>query len=219
MPELVTKAKISYESESKSHSFSANSLPPIILASKSVVRKQQLIDENIPFEIIVSNADETPDNSKSFKNQLAEISMRKAKTVFEMTKDRGLRLIIAADQNIVFNGNMYGKPKSIEEARNLLIQMRGSEEIYAYTGNCVLLAKNDTILQSINITDVARLSIDNISDEEMDNYLSDGTCLSFCGGISLSKALFLHLKEGRLSTAKGMTLEYAQEMMSNLENY
>ena len=71
MPELVTKAKISYESESKaSHSFSTNSLPPIILASKSVVRKQQLIDENISFEIIVSNADETPDNSKSFKNQL-----------------------------------------------------------------------------------------------------------------------------------------------------
>ena len=203
MPELVTKAKISYESESKaSHSFSTNSLPSIILASKSIIRKQQLIDEGIPFEIIVSNADETPDNSKSFKNQ-----------------DRGLRLIIAADQNIVFNGGMYGKPKSIAEARNLLIQMRGSEEIYAYTGNCVLLAKNDTILQSINITDVARLSIDNISDEEMDNYLSDGTCLSFCGGISLSKALFLHLKEGRLSTAKGMTIEYAKEMMSNLENY
>ena len=196
-----------------------NNFPRVILASKSAIRKQQLIDDSIPFEVIVSNADETPDKSKSFKNQLAEISMRKAQTVFEMTKDRGLRLIIAADQNIVFNGNMYGKPKSIEEARNLLIQMRGSEEIYAYTGNCVLLAKNDTILQSIDITDVARLSIDNISDEEMDNYLSDGTCLSFCGGISLSKALFLHLKEGRLSTAKGMTLEYAQEMMSNLENY
>ena len=170
MPELVTNAKISYESESKAiHSFSTNSLPSIILASKSIIRKQQLIDEGIPFEVIVSNADETPDNSKSFKNQLAEISMRKAKTVFEMTKDRGLRLIIAADQNIVFNGNMYGKPKSIAEARNLLIQMRGSEEVYAYTGNSVLLAENDRILQSINITDTARLSIDNISDKEMDN--------------------------------------------------
>ena len=193
-----------------------NNFPRVILASKSAVRKQQLIDNSIPFEVIVSNADETPDKSKSFKNQLAEISMRKAQTVFEMTKDRGVRLIIAGDQNIVFNGIMYGKPKTIAEARNLLSQMRGSEEVYAYTGNAVLLAENGKILQSINITDVARLSVDNISDEEMDNYLSDGTCLSICGGISINNALFVHLKEGRLSTAKGMTLEYAKEMMSNL---
>ncbi len=123
----------------------ANNFPRVILASKSAIRKQQLIDDSVPFEVIVSNADETPDKSKSFSNQLAEISMRKAKTVFEETKDRGLRLIIAADQNIVFNGMMYGKPKSIDEARNFLSQMKGSEEVYAYTGNAVLLAENDRI--------------------------------------------------------------------------
>lgn len=190
--------------------------PRVILASKSAVRKQQLIDDSIPFEVIVSNADETPDESKSLKNQLAEISMRKAKTVFEATKDRGLRLIIAADQNIVFDNVMYGKPKSIDEACHLLYHMRGSEEVYAYTGNAVLLAENDRILQSINITDVARLSVDNISDDEVVNYLKDGKCLSVCGGISINNCLFVHLKEGRMSTARGMTLEYAKEIMSSL---
>ena len=190
--------------------------PRVILASKSAVRKQQLIDDSIPFEVIVSNADETPDESKSFKNQLAEISMRKAKTVFEATKDRGLRLIIAADQNIVFDNVMYGKPKSIDEACHLLYNMRGSEEVYAYTGNAVLLAENNKILQSVNITDVARLSVDNISDDEVVNYLKDGKCLSVYGGISINNCLFVHLKEGRMSTARGMTLEYAKEIMSSL---
>lgn len=193
-----------------------NNFPRVILASKSADRKQQLIDNNIPFEVIASNADETPINSKSFKNLLAEISMRKAQTVLDMTKNRGLRLIIAADQNLVFKGKMYGKPNSIEEARNLLTYMRGSEEVYSYTGNAVLLAKKDKILQSINLTDVARLSIDPISDEEMENYLKDDKFLSICGGVSINHCLFVHLKEGRLSTAKGMTLEYAKEMMSNL---
>jgi len=190
--------------------------PRVILASKSAVRKQQLIDDSIPFEVMVSNADETPDESKSFKNQLAEISMRKAKTVFEATKDRGLRLIVAADQNIVFDNVMYGKPKSIDEARYLLKRMRGTEEVYAYTGNSVLLAKNDRILQSVNITDVARLSVDDISDEEVENYLRNGKCLSVCGGISINNCLFVHLKEGRMSTARGLTLEYAKEIMSSL---
>lgn len=190
--------------------------PRVILASKSAVRKQQLIDDSIPFEVMVSNADETPDDSKSFKNQLAEISMRKAKNVFEATKDRGLRLIIAADQNIVFDNIMYGKPKSIDEARNLLNRMRGTEEVYAYTGNAVLLAENDKILQSVNITDISRLSIDDISDKERDAYLATGKCLAYCGGISISNSNFVHLKEGRMSTARGMTLEYAKEIMSSL---
>lgn len=191
--------------------------PRVILASKSAIRKQQLIDESIPFEVIISNADETPDKTKSFKDQLAEISLRKAKKVFLETEDRGLRLIISADQNIVFDNVMYGKPKSIDEARELIKNMRGSDEIYAYTGNCVLLAKGDTVLQSINLTDVARMSLDEISDEELENYLKDESFLNFCGGISITKANFVHLKKGRLSTAKGLTLEYAKELMKNIK--
>lgn len=192
--------------------------PRVILASKSLVRKQQLIDARIPFEVMVSNADETPDTTKSFKNQLAEIAMRKAITVFEETKDRGLRLIVAADQNVVFEKNMYGKPNSIEEAKKLISNMRGSDEVYAYTGNAVILADKDTILQSVNITDTARLSVDDISDEVLENYLSSGKVLSYCGGISISNAKFIHLIEGKMSTALGMTLEYAQELISNLND-
>lgn len=194
----------------------AKKFPRIILASKSKVRKQQLIDASIPFEVIVSNADETPDESKSFKNQLAEISMRKCMTVFEETKDRGMRLIVAGDQNFVFENKMYGKPKTIEEARANIKSMMGSDEVYAYTGNAVVLADGSKILQSINVTDTARFYIDEITDEELEEYLSTGKCLTYCGGLSITDAKFVHLKEGRMSTARGMTLEYAEEMMSSL---
>ena len=190
--------------------------PRIILASQSEVRKRQLIEESIPFEIIVSNADETPDESKNFRNQLADISMRKAMKVFDETLDRGLRLIIAADQNIVFEDVMYGKPKTLDEARLLIMKMMGSEEVYAYTGNAVLLAEGEDILQSINVTDVSRMSVDKITDDELEIYLSDGKCLTYCGGISVSNSNFVHLKEGRMSTARGMTLEYAKELRKSL---
>ena len=190
--------------------------PRIILASQSEVRKRQLIEESIPFEIIVSNADETPDESKNFRNQLADISMRKAMKVFDETLDRGLRLIIAADQNIVFEDVMYGKPKTLDEARLLIMKMMGSEEVYAYTGNAVLLAEGEDIFQSINVTDVSRMSVDKITDDELEIYLSDGKCLTYCGGISISNSNFVHLKEGRMSTARGMTLEYAKELRKSL---
>ena len=193
--------------------------PRVILASKSALRKQQLIDADIPFEIIVSDADETADESKNFRNQVAEIAMRKAQAVFERTKDRGPRVILAADQNIAFEGKMYGKPKSIAAARKLIGSMRGSDQIFAVTGNAMLLADGDQILQSINLTDTARFSLDDISDEELDAYLKDERCLTICGGISLVTTPFLHHKEGRRSTANGMTLEYATELINNLKEF
>ncbi len=190
--------------------------PRVILASGSMVRKQQMEDAGIPYEVIVSNADETPDENKTYNNQLAEIAMRKANAVFESTKDRGLRLIVAADQNVVFEDIMYGKPKNKREAKKLISNMRGSDQIFACTGNAILLAEKDKILQSINITDTARLSVDNIPDEEIDYYVDNSNSLSFCGGLSITNSNFVHLKEGRMSTAKGMTLEYAEEMLQSL---
>lgn len=196
----------------------AKNFPRVILASSSVYRKQQMIDARIPFEVIVSNADETPDDSKSFEDQLAEIAMRKATTVLDATRERGLRLILAADQNTVFDGKMYGKPKSVKEARALVAKMRGRDDIYEYTGNAFLLADGDKILEKVNVTDIARLAIDNISDDELNAYIADGRCMSCCGSLMVDNNPFVHIIEGRKSTAKGITLELADELMKRLAN-
>lgn len=188
----------------------------IILASKSAVRKQQMMDAGIEFEVIVSDADETPNKTKSFRAQLAEIAMRKANVVLNETANRGLRLIIAADQNIVFNGKMYGKPANINDARELIKSMQGRDEIYAYTGNAVYIADRAEVLETTNITDISRLSMDKISDEELEDYLENHAPLTKCGGFSITDAPFVHLKEGRYSTACGMTIEIAQEMCKAL---
>lgn len=189
----------------------------IILASKSEIRKQMLEEADIPFEVIVSDADETPDLSKSFGEQLQDISMRKAKIVFEKTINRGKRIIVAADQNMVFDNVMYGKPNSIENARQLLKTMMGKDNIFAYTGNAILYADGNKIVKEINNYDISRLSMDKLSDEVMERYLKDSKPLTKCGGISISDAEFLHLKEGRLSTAYGMTIEYLQEMIKDVQ--
>lgn len=190
----------------------ANEFPRVILASKSAIRKQQMIDADIPFEIMVSDADETPDESKSFRSQLAEISMRKANVILKKTANQGRRLIIAADQNIVFDGKMYGKPKTIDEARTLIKSMQGREDIYAYTGNAVLIANGSEILECINLTDISRMSMDEISEKVLEDYLKNHNPLAKCGGISIAEAPFIHLKDGKYSTACGMTIEFAQEM-------
>lgn len=188
----------------------------IILASKSEIRKTMLEEANIPFEVIVSDADETPDLSKSFAEQLKEISMRKAQVVFEATKDRAKRIIVAADQNIVFNDVMYGKPKDIDEARELIKSMSGNDNIFAYTGNSLIYADGDKIIKAVNNCDIARMRMDEISDEQLEDYLATSEPLTRCAGIIIRDADFLHLEEGKMSTACGMTIEYLQELLSSI---
>lgn len=188
----------------------------IILASKSEIRKRLLQKLGLSFEVIVSEADETADLSKTFEQQLAEIAMRKAKVVFDITKNRSLRLIVAADQNIVFNNKMYGKPANLKEAELLIKNMRGSNSIFAYTGNALILADKDKILKCINNCDIAKLSMDAITDERVFDYIQKNNPLTKCGGITIEDCDFIHLVEGKLSTAFGITTEYINEMIESL---
>ncbi len=189
-------------------------MPKVILASKSTVRKKMLEQLNIPFEVIVSNADETPTECLSFKNQLKEISLKKAQIVLRETNSEGERIIVSADQNIVFHNKMYGKPKTIEEARMLIKDMRGSDQIFAYTGNTVIYANGSKVLSFINECDVARMRMDPVEDEIIENYLTNGFPLERCGGINIDETNFLHLEEGKISTARGMTTEHLQKILS-----
>lgn len=187
----------------------------VILASQSSIRKIMMEKTKIPFEIIVSNADETPDLSKTFEEQLKDISMRKAKVVFNQTIDRGERIIVAADQNIVFENKMYGKTKTINEARSLIKSMEG-QNVYAYTGNSIIYANKDKILKTINNCEISKMYMDNITDDKLENYLTNNQPLTKCGGISIYDADFLHLEEGKMSTACGMTIEYLKDLLSSL---
>lgn len=173
-------------------------MPKVILASKAFFRKKMLEENDIPFEIIVSNVDETSDSSKPFDEQLKEISLRKAKVVFEQTVNEGKRIIVAADQNIVFNNIMYGKPENLDEARKLIQSMEGSDNIYSYVGNSLIYADGDTIIEVINNCDISRMRMDDITDEELEDYLANNNPLSKCGGINIVDTKFLHLVEGKI---------------------
>lgn len=181
----------------------------IILASGSAIRQEQLKKAGIQFEAITSGADETPDMSKCPSDRIAEIALRKAEAVLLATKSMGRRLIIAADHNIMFENELHGKPKTIAAARQLLRRMRGSRAIYSYVGNAILLAEENRILQSINLTDIATLSIDSISDDILDSQAST----FYAGGFQITKNDFVHLVSGRYSTAAGMTIEYITEIL------
>ena len=185
----------------------------VILASKSPYRKKLLEEYNIPFEMMDCGADTTPDLKKNLLEQLRDIALRKAMGAVKKTKDRGERIIVAADQVIVFEGSVLGYPKSIEEAKSMILSMRGSNQIYSYVGNAILHVDEDQVKRKFNNSSTARMKMENISDYQVDGYLAKTNSLLKCAGINLSDTNFLHLESGFYSTACGMTVEYLRNFI------
>ncbi len=86
---------------------------PIILASQSPRRKQLLEWAELPFEIVVSNTDESYPDGLTPSEVAMHIAYQKAQVVQAGFKDR---LILAADTIVVCQNQIIGKPVDREEA-------------------------------------------------------------------------------------------------------
>jgi len=182
----------------------------IILASKSKVRKDMLEENGIDFEVKVSDADENVTEDVSLEERYKIISRRKAYKVMEETQEEGDRIIASADQEIVFDGIPYGKPKTIDDARELIKKFMGNQ-VQAYVGNTILVVKDGKIEEEICETDFSTLYVDKVSDTELEQYLNSVNVCSICGGININMTPFVHIVSGRKSTARGMTIQYLKK--------
>lgn len=96
----------------------------IILASQSPRRKQLLEWAEIPFEVIVSDTDESFPPEQSFEETAIHIARNKALAV--ISRNIGLLPILAADTIVVCNERIIGKPKDRSEAISILQELSGN---------------------------------------------------------------------------------------------
>ena len=142
----------------------------IILASKSKVRKELLDKNNIDNQVLPSNVDEEPTKESLLKNgaspeiiskNLAEL---KANKVSQKNNDN---FVLGADSVIDLNGELISKPQSREEAIIILRKLNGKRH---HLISSVCISKNGNM--TWNYTDKASLTMKNMTDEELNNYLS-----------------------------------------------
>ncbi len=143
----------------------------IILASKSGVRKKILDNNNIDCEVQISNVDE--DEIKvSLLNEGADPltvskNLAEIKSIKVSSKNPN-RLVLGADSVISLNGELINKPKSREEAFNILKRLNNSKH---YLISSVCISKNGSMIW--NHTDSSELKMKNHTDEDLSKYLKE----------------------------------------------
>ena len=142
----------------------------IILASKSGVRKQILDKHKIDSEVIVSNIDEDQvkeslqaENASPtvISKNLAELKSIKVSTKYPN------RLVLGADSVVSFNNKIINKPKSRDEALEILQKLNDSKH-YLISSACI--SKNGSMVW--NHTDESELKMKKFTDEDLIKYLN-----------------------------------------------
>jgi septum formation protein len=136
----------------------------IVLASESIRRVDILRTLGISFSIIPPDIDERRKRGETIRDYVLRIAQGKAKKVGTHFPDKW---VIGADTIVVHVGKVLGKPKSEEEAVEMLTALRGKWH-KVLTGYCILNMASKTSYQDVVETKVL---IKDLTDEEIRRYI------------------------------------------------
>lgn len=137
----------------------------IVLASASPRRKEILSLLNIPFEIKVSDADETIDASLPPYFTAETLSLKKATAVAKLLNEKAI--VIAADTIVVKDDKILTKPRDEEDAFLMLKSLSGDWHS-VITGVTVMDSKT---CESKSFYVETRVHFTEMTDDEINAYI------------------------------------------------
>lgn len=124
---------------------------PLILASQSPRRKQLLEWAELSFEVIVRPTDESYPDGLTMEETAMYIAQQKARVVQNELQDNS-RIILAADTIVVLGDRIIGKPRSREEAIEILGDLAGNRH-QVITGVVIRQGENETAFADVTTVD------------------------------------------------------------------
>ena len=180
----------------------------LILASQSPRRRELLGFFRIPFTVRVADIDETMTPGADPYCEVARVSHLKALAVPREPED----VVVAADTIVVCQGKILGKPRSKEEAVEMLTLLSGRDH-QVMTGLTVL--RGD---RAVVCTEVTDLHFRELSRSEIEAYVATGEPMDKAGsyGIQGGAALFCPRMVGDYYNVMGLPVCRLAEIFRQL---
>jgi len=191
----------------------------IILASRSGVRKKILEQNGINCEVVPANIDEESikesllkekETPKTISKNLAELKANK------VSEKKTNQIVLGADSVIDLNGEIISKPKTREDALNILKKLNGQKHQLI---SSVCISKNEAMIW--NYTDAATLTMKQLNLNEIKSYLvkiKDKELYAY-GVYQIEadgKSLFSKI-EGNEDTIMGLPVKQIKEYLNTLK--
>jgi MAF protein len=150
----------------------------------------------------VANVDETRQPEEPPAEYVSRLARQKAQAV--LPRASADQVIIGADTSVVIDGDVLGKPASVDEARQMLRRLRGNTH-QVYTGIAILRAGDGNIWTEVVITDVPMRQY---TDAEIEGYIESGDPMDKAGAYGIQNPDFQPVArmEGCYASVMGLPL-------------
>ncbi len=179
----------------------------IVLASSSPRRKKLMEEVFSNVEILHPQVDETPKIGESPKDMVKRLACLKARAVQTSST------IVAADTVVEINGEILGKPKTPQEARQMLKKLSGNWHT-VHTGVCILHGRKE-----ISFVESTRVKFHPLDEETIDMYVKSGSPMDKAGAYGIQEDLgmvFVEKIEGDFFTVVGLPISRIWWELTNL---
>ena len=178
----------------------------LILASQSPRRREIMNLMGLPFQTEVCTESEQIPSGLSASETVMHLARQKAAFALRLHPDA---CVIGADTIVYLDGEILGKPKSPEEAVQMLMRMQGKTHT-VYTGIAVLKDGYSDVRY-----DATTVRFRPMREKEIRWYVSTGEPLDKAGsyGVQGYGCVFVDSIEGNYFTVVGLTAPILYEML------
>ncbi len=177
----------------------------IILASGSPRRQELLSKARIPFRVIPPNIDESYGDEEDVVGIVRRLSEKKVNTIISLFKNESPRWILGVDTLVDLDGEIIGKPRTIEEAKDTIRALSGKKH-RVLSGISLLPSKNERMITKVAVTEVKFIKM---SDDEINYYINTGEWSGVAGGYRIQGigSFFIEWIKGSYSNVMGLPME------------
>lgn len=165
----------------------------VILASASPRRKELLNQIGVDFDIVVSKVEEHVTTHIPMQ-VVEELSSQKARAVYEsLTEEmKATSLVLGADTIVACAGQIMGKPKSEEDAVNMLMTLQGKAH-QVYTG-VTFVYEEDKQIKTYSFHEATDVIFYEMSPEEIKEYVATKDPMDKAGAYGIQGFCARHIK-------------------------
>ena len=193
-------------------------MQPLILDSQSPRRQMLLTWADVPFEVIVSDSDETYPATMDLNEVPVYIAKNKAQAVYEKIilsyPQHSNKNIVAADTIVVLEGNVLGKPANKAEAIASLTALSGKTH-RVITG--VVLRYQD---KEYSFSETTLVTFNTLTLAQIEYYIENYKPYDKAGGYAIQEwigVVGIHSIEGDFYNVMGLPVSKLLQKIKQLE--
>lgn len=181
----------------------------IILASASPRRHELLREMGVPYEVLVTDTDETAIGKPVERVRI--LAERKARAAAAQLREG---IVIGADTLVALDERSLGKPEDEEDAKFMIMSLSGRTH-QVYTGVCLYDVAEKKVLVGADCSDV---TFRRLSRQDVNDYMASGEWEGKAGSYAIQGkgSALVEKYEGSLSNIIGLPVEMLGEMLEKM---